>query len=683
MSEATTAFRSDETAVIKVFDDCRCTHCGEAGLEMVAEGPLTCADAIRCPSCGASFDRVFGVPYLGGFEADDFLGLIEIVAGLRTRADFRDGEWCLREEASQQDGIDAIDALFRNPAHLHDPRQGAAGPLPLRLAMLHAALRTWGDVAFDGRKVLDVGAGTGFDSLYYLGAGAEVTALEFSPVLAGAGQAACPRIRWVGGSGQNLPFADESFDIAVANAAVHHFGDPLATLSEMLRVLRPQGQLFTISDSFCPDTFNELEEARVFDGHPDVMSGVNEQLLRLGPILHMLHQFGDAIDVMVLTDTVDGFAPDPRAWSLQEALTKLPAYSGSFSLRIRKKARTTHKSKPRCYALSPTALLGQATDVRKVLAGLSGLAPASIRDADVLSEAHPKLRLLTGWNLPDGRSDSRGAYGDATLFVSGAAFCGKELHCSVLLPWLPEGDNPVLRFLLDGVIFGEVQPMRGVWTPVSISVPPSADVLGMHLFTISLVTDSPSDAARRYRVTRMADTPVAYQPAGIENYGIDTLFRVAGLAGEQPVLIAGGAFQGDVEALMRLAPWHDRLHVMVPETQIPLYDWLKGVRRISSYSRGKPALTGEETLVMVSAQSRLEAWKLSEALGLRDGGLRSIHGVFSDGHADKMVACRPGRVSCLRKSWVIGVLKAVLRASLPAAYTHRLRRTARCFGLIR
>ncbi|CAL9624360.1 hypothetical protein SUDANB23_05928 [Streptomyces sp. enrichment culture] len=93
------------------------------------------------------------------------------------------------------------------------------------------AARIW-DALGDARTVVNVGAGTGS----YEPADREVTAVEPSAVMRGqrpAYAAAC-----VSADAEQLPFADGSFDAAMAVSTVHHWRDPLAGLREMRRVAR-------------------------------------------------------------------------------------------------------------------------------------------------------------------------------------------------------------------------------------------------------------------------------------------------------------------------------------------------------------------------------------------------------------------------------------------------------------
>jgi SAM-dependent methyltransferase len=84
----------------------------------------------------------------------------------------------------------------------------------------------------DARTVLNVGAGTGS----YEPPGRDVTAAEPSALMRAqrpAGAAPC-----VAAAAERLPFADQSFDAAMAIATVHHWQDPIAGLREMRRVAR-------------------------------------------------------------------------------------------------------------------------------------------------------------------------------------------------------------------------------------------------------------------------------------------------------------------------------------------------------------------------------------------------------------------------------------------------------------
>ena len=91
--------------------------------------------------------------------------------------------------------------------------------------------RVWAALG-DARTVLNVGAGTGS----YEPCDREVTAVEPSAVMRAqrpAGAARC-----VAAVAERLPFADQTFDAAMAFATIDHWRDPFAGLREMRRVAR-------------------------------------------------------------------------------------------------------------------------------------------------------------------------------------------------------------------------------------------------------------------------------------------------------------------------------------------------------------------------------------------------------------------------------------------------------------
>ncbi len=93
------------------------------------------------------------------------------------------------------------------------------------------------------QRVLDVGCGPGALTRQFvqrLGAAA-VSAVDPSASFVTAIRAAIPGIDVRQAAAENLPFADDEFDGAVAQLVVHFMTDPLAGLAEMTRVTRAGG----------------------------------------------------------------------------------------------------------------------------------------------------------------------------------------------------------------------------------------------------------------------------------------------------------------------------------------------------------------------------------------------------------------------------------------------------------
>ncbi|WOE75137.1 class I SAM-dependent methyltransferase [Alterisphingorhabdus coralli] len=97
-----------------------------------------------------------------------------------------------------------------------------------------------GDVA----SVLNVGAGTGS----YEPGDLEVTALEPSAQM--ISQRPADAAQAVQGSAENIPFADDSFDAALAILTVHHWADAAKGLAEMRRVARKKIVILAFDPGF-------------------------------------------------------------------------------------------------------------------------------------------------------------------------------------------------------------------------------------------------------------------------------------------------------------------------------------------------------------------------------------------------------------------------------------------------
>ena len=98
-------------------------------------------------------------------------------------------------------------------------------------------------------EVLEVGCGTGFFALNLKLAGvikaAHVT--DISPGMVAAAQRNAEglgfSIEGRAADAEHLPYDDDSFDLVVGHAVIHHIPDVDLVFSEMLRVLRPGGRL--------------------------------------------------------------------------------------------------------------------------------------------------------------------------------------------------------------------------------------------------------------------------------------------------------------------------------------------------------------------------------------------------------------------------------------------------------
>lgn len=97
-----------------------------------------------------------------------------------------------------------------------------------------------------GLKVLEIGCGVGTDGAQFAKAGADYTGVDLTDAavdLARTGFALADlRGRFLVSDAEDLDFPDASFDLVYSHGVLHHTPDIRAAISEIHRVLKPEGQ---------------------------------------------------------------------------------------------------------------------------------------------------------------------------------------------------------------------------------------------------------------------------------------------------------------------------------------------------------------------------------------------------------------------------------------------------------
>jgi ubiquinone/menaquinone biosynthesis C-methylase UbiE len=97
------------------------------------------------------------------------------------------------------------------------------------------------------KRVLEVGSGTGHDSVTLSSLGAKSTALDLTRVALEITRATASEcnadVDLIAGDTLNLPFQSDTFDVVFSQGLLEHFSDPAPVIKEQTRVVRPGGYL--------------------------------------------------------------------------------------------------------------------------------------------------------------------------------------------------------------------------------------------------------------------------------------------------------------------------------------------------------------------------------------------------------------------------------------------------------
>ena len=226
-----------------VWEMLRCPVCGSR--LSAADGSIACLGA----ACGARFPIVDGIPIL----IDE------------TTSAFRLDSYVSKPEASAGSGGGVRQALWKlipNPSKNLSARRN--------FARMAGRLRARSSAA----RILVVGGAT-------LGYGMEVLAQDPALELVETDVTFGARTRLICDA-HRLPFPDESFDGAVAQAVLEHVADPYRCVDEIHRVLKPEGLVYAETPfmfqghlgAFDFTRFTHLGHRRLFRKFDEIDSGV-------------------------------------------------------------------------------------------------------------------------------------------------------------------------------------------------------------------------------------------------------------------------------------------------------------------------------------------------------------------------------------------------------------------------
>ena len=103
---------------------------------------------------------------------------------------------------------------------------------------------------WEGKRLLEIGCGSGIDTMEFARHGAQVTATDITENAIAltdelARETGLP-VKTIQASALKLPFADDSFDCVYSYGVLHHFPDIEIALAEIRRVLVPGGTVMAM-----------------------------------------------------------------------------------------------------------------------------------------------------------------------------------------------------------------------------------------------------------------------------------------------------------------------------------------------------------------------------------------------------------------------------------------------------
>lgn len=648
--------------------DCQCPFCKSSSLRLSCLGAPDAAqiydNGVVCDVCGQGFDLVWGVPFLGVFEEADVLSLIEIAAN----ADNYKRESAIREGMpSGAAGLDyarwhdLLDGYHQSP----DRQAFLAGQgVPAEVSswfpnrygehVLFRSITAGLDLA--GKNVLDVGAGSGFDSYKFVRAGSHVTCFEFSPILAHEGVRNVPQARWIGGSSKVLPFSENTFDVVVANAALHHIRDIPLTIEEMLRVLNPGGYLLTLCDSYRRSDSDEEVELNVFKDNATVLLGVNEGIPPLSDFLSTLLKHRDQLDIHVFTSEVHGVQSNPlirklrlprigkhdvlhpREWSLDEALEFLPTTSGGLALLVRLRTPIQEKGvRPATSIMRPATFARSLDSQTSATTALACRIPSQLVDLPLLDKQHAKFRLLNGWKPTVPEQPYRIAYSRARSFQTYRA--GAEaLRVTLLAPYLDRVDRPKIELLVNGRLIATRTLCRGLWTeyvePVDLAERGSVVAI-----EVRLETPLKDENARIFHVRELAfgnRTPEKVRTVeDLEQYGVEALAEIGLLKSNPTRLLLSSDYSLAISTLNRLRAMGFGAEIIVAKGQEQFFASEPDVKVIGTYEEFAKAKNQTASvpagIALIAAPDLSRAGRL-HSLVAEGNGLMRCFVVLPGGH---------------------------------------------------
>jgi len=620
--------------------------------------------AVRCANCGTLYDVCWGIPFLGYFQESDLFGLIEIIANAA--------------EYPHSDRIDLdVDPIleqyhaseFRSGLAMGNEQVQSLGEfLPYRYAEWLAISSLTYKMDLRGKKVLDVGAGLGFDAQRLIKRGARVTALEYNPALARLGALNLPAARWIGGLAHAIPFVDGSFDLVFCNAALHHMQNIPSSLTEMLRVLTPGGWLITTSDPYISGGSTESDELAIFDSHQGVLTGINERVPRISEYLEPLQRYRSNLEPILFTHQVGnlrrtglGAATELaylRQWDFDHALKVLTSTYGSLAFKVLLVSPIPAQPVQQDSQLVGPGDIAKWLDNKSMaMAHLAKLVPRFLVNMPFPGNGSIRFHLLNGWQGRCPGTDYRQVFGSGRWFFRR---CPEQesLSIEVLAPYTGQSTGGRLRVTIDGRTSLDKPLARGLWSRFRLPINQVATDENFAV-EIELLTESSVHAERVLRVRRLElhkNVSIGESTIhDIEGAGLSTILDLGFLSKRRLSLLFHPHQEETFQVIASLRKRGIHFGAVIPEGQEFLFD-SQGITVDGVFP--DPSVAGPTQGRVIADPDIIVAPSLEEALRLAD--LISVTGSGKD----RFAVLPNGRVEVLSPDNTTRVQESVTATSV-------------------
>ena len=119
-----------------------------------------------------------------------------------------------------------------------------------------------------GEHILDIGCGAGVDTILAAmlagrkgsAIGVDIVAEMIERAESNLALMDFENVKFQKASGENLPFADETFDVVISNGVINLIPDKEAAMSEIIRVMKPSGRLMVADQIAAGSIKNDIKE---------------------------------------------------------------------------------------------------------------------------------------------------------------------------------------------------------------------------------------------------------------------------------------------------------------------------------------------------------------------------------------------------------------------------------------